>query len=61
MIEWRIDFGSRLRVAVVFLRLSWQFRDIEPYMKIETGFGEFSFNLVSLLKLDFFPFLNLFL
>ncbi|XP_068753897.1 latent-transforming growth factor beta-binding protein 1-like isoform X2 [Montipora capricornis] len=39
MIEWRIDFGSRLRVAVVFLRLSWQFRDIEPYMKIETGFG----------------------
>ena len=55
MSEWRIDFGSRLRVAVFFLRLSTaDFSDIEDYQEIEAGFGEFSLNLVTTLELDIF-------
>ena len=54
-IEWRIDFGSKLRVAVVFIRLSQLFSSLKENAKIEAGFGEFSFSLVSsLLKLDIF-------
>ena len=41
-IKWQIEFGSRLRVAVVFLRVSKPSVTLKANTTIEGGSGEFS-------------------